>query len=49
MMDVFMGAQAKGSSNMGVEMILALKASTPRAYYISTWLPPVVSSSMPQE
>ncbi len=49
MMDLFMGAKAQGSSNMGVEMVRALEASTPRAYYISTWLPPVVSSSMPQE
>jgi protease-4 len=45
-MQAFMGARAQSSSNMGFDMIRALEASAPRAYYISTWLPPVVSSHM---
>jgi len=43
--DVLLGADVKAQSQVNLEMLLEM--TTPRAYYLCTWLPPLAQSARP--
>jgi len=42
-LDILMGAQARPPAAADLEMLLEM--TTPRAYYLCTWLPPLAQSA----